>query len=123
MIKKIDHVVLTTKNITRCREFYLALGFCEKAESNRYEFYAGDFKINVHILGNELYPHAGMVQPGSADLCFEIEGDLRDVLNRIQDQGIEIEVGIVERMGVRGKMESIYMRDPDDNLVECCSYG
>ncbi len=123
MIKKIDHVVLTTKNITPCREFYLALGFQEKAENGRHEFYAGDFKINVHILGNELYPHASMVQPGSADLCFEIEGDLKDMVNRLLDQGIAIELGIVERMGVRGKMESIYMRDPDGNLVEFCSYG
>lgn len=122
MIKKIDHVVITAKNIANTIDFYKALGFEARDGGGRYELYAGDFKINVHILGKELLPHAKNVQLGSADLCFEITDSIDAYKKELESKGIEIELGVVARNGVNGEMNSIYLRDPDGNLVEFCSY-
>lgn len=122
MIKKLDHLVITTAVVEQCLAFYEALGFTVREGGGRYELFAGDFKINVHVKGKELSPHAGHVQTGSADLCFEIEGNIEKLKRQLEQKGIPIELGIVERTGVRGKMQSIYLRDPDGNLVEFCSY-
>ncbi len=122
MIKKIDHIVITTRNINACLDFYTKLGFEVKAQNNRYELFAGDFKINVHILGKELSPHAQNVQSGSADICFEISGDIDAYMQELQSKGFIVELGVVSRNGVRGEMKSCYLRDPDGNLLEFASY-
>lgn len=121
-IKKIDHVVITTAHLDDCVAFYKALGFTAHDAKGRWELFAGDFKINVHIKGEELYPHAGTVQPGSADLCFELDGDLRKLKTYLQEQGFAIAEDLVARVGVRGSMQSFYLRDPDGNLIEISSY-
>lgn len=123
MIKKIDHLVITTAQPHTCLAFYEKLGFTSKDAGGRYELYAGDFKINVHIRGRELSPHAANVQTGCSDLCFEICETLDLFVDRLEEQGLEIELGIVARTGVRGSMHSVYLRDPDGNLVEFCSYN
>ncbi|WP_227847319.1 VOC family protein [Clostridioides sp. ZZV15-6598] len=123
MIKKIDHVVITTNNIENCMSFYKKLGFTLKKTNERYELYSGDFKINVHLKGHELSPHSKNVQTGSADLCFEINTNIDMTKTNLEQNGIQIEQGIVERTGVFGKMKSIYLRDPDGNLIELSSYG
>lgn len=122
MIKKVDHLVLTTGNLTECIKFYQALGFRAEEGDGRYELFSGDFKINVHIKGHELEPKAKNVKTGSADFCFEIEGNIDECKEELMQKAIEIELGIVMRQGVRGRMESLYLRDPDGNLVELCSY-
>lgn len=122
MIKKIDHIVITTASPQRCIEFYKKLGFDAKDAGGRFELYAGDFKINVHIKGNELQPHAANVQTGSADLCFEIEESIERFQEMLEQKGLTLELGIVRRTGVRGPMQSIYLRDPDENLLEFSSY-
>lgn len=122
MIEKIDHLVITTRDPGACIAFYKALGFSARDGGGRYELYAGDFKINVHVLGKELSPHAGHVRPGSADLCFAISGNLEELKNKLEAKGLQIELGIVNRTGVNGSMRSIYLRDPDENLLEFCSY-
>lgn len=122
MIKKIDHIVITTAHLEACLAFYEASGFQIKDAGGRFELYAGDFKLNVHILGKELMPHALNVQAGSADLCFEIDGDIETYKRELEQNGLVISLGIVDRNGVKGPMKSIYLRDPDGNLVEFCSY-
>lgn len=121
-IKKVDHLVITVSKIKVCLDFYQKLGFTPKEGDGRYELFAGDFKINVHILGHELSPHAQNVQTGSADLCFEIDGSIEQYKKDIEANGIEILLGIVTRAGARGTMQSIYLRDPDQNLLEFSSY-
>lgn len=121
-LKKIDHIVITSKNPEACIRFYEKLGFKSKNHSTHYELFAGDFKINVHILGQELSPRARNVTTGSADICLEVDCDLEQIKQELEQKGITIEMGIVARSGVRGGMKSIYMRDPDENLVELCSY-
>lgn len=122
MIKKIDHIVITTDNLSECLAFYERCGFQSLQTPGRTELFAGDFKINVHCKGSELSPHAANVQTGSADLCFEIEGSLTGFMSQLEKKGLTIELGIVARSGVNGTMNSIYLRDPDGNLVEFSSY-
>lgn len=122
MIRNIDHVVITTRDPMACLGIYEKLGFLPRINGDRYELYAGDFKINVHVLGNEHSPHAGNVQTGSADLCFEIDGSLETYQQTLEKMGFQIELGVVERSGAKGGMRSIYLRDPDGNLLEFCSY-
>lgn len=123
MLKKLDHLVITTADVSACLGFYSKLGFTARDAGGRYELYAGDFKLNVHLLGRELLPHAHHVQPGSADLCLEIDGDIAHCKAELERSGLTIEQGVVPRNGVRGPMQSIYLRDPDGNLVELCSYN
>ena len=122
MIKKIDHFVITTKDIEACLSFYQKLGFKCVQDFDRYQLYQGDFKINVHILGQELLPHAKNVQIGSQDICFEITIDIKEFEQYLQSNKISIEEGIVDRVGVFGIMQSIYLRDPDGNLLEFSQY-
>ncbi len=122
MIKKIDHLVITTNDMESTVAFYEKLGFTAKEEENRFVLFAGDFKINVHLLGKELFPHAQNVMPGSADLCFEIDGNIHDFEKHTKRQGLVAETPVVERNGVLGVMRSIYFYDPCGNLVEVSSY-
>ncbi|WP_394922511.1 VOC family protein [uncultured Robinsoniella sp.] len=122
MIQKIDHIVITAKDMFSTVAFYEKLGFISKYQGERCELYAGNFKINVHLLGHELFPHAKNVQTGSGDFCFEISGDIEDFQKELKEKGLCIETDVVERHGVHGAMKSIYLRDPDGNLVELSSY-
>lgn len=122
MIQKIDHLVITTADLAACLAFYQKLGFTVRDGGGRYELFAGDFKINVHQLGRELLPRAEKVQPGSADLCFALSGSLSAFRAALEKEGIAVELGIVGRTGVNGPMQSLYLRDPDGNLLEFCSY-
>lgn len=122
MIRKLDHLVITTAQLEACIAFYRTLGFEAVDAGGRWELYAGDFKINVHIEGRELEPKARYVQTGSADLCFELVVSLAECLIRLERAGIPPELGPVVRHGVHGGMTSVYLRDPDENLIELCCY-
>ena len=120
-IKKIDHIVLTTGNIEDCLQFYKSLGFEVIDRGYRYEVYAGDFKINIHIEGHELQPNAYHACPGTLDLCMEIDDDIYKFRENLLMKGFEVsEIGY--KSGVNGEMKSFYLRDPDRNLLEFCSY-
>lgn len=121
-ILKVDHFVITTSNIEACLSFYKKLGFQVRQGNGKFELFAHNFKINVHILHQELLPHAQNVQVGSADYCFEIHGSLSFFKKELEKKGLIPLSDIVDRNGVKGAMKSIYLRDPDGNLVEFCSY-
>ncbi|MEG0769638.1 MAG: VOC family protein [Ruthenibacterium sp.] len=123
MICKVDHMVITTANLPACIAFYEALGFRAQDAAGRWELFSGDFKINVHLKGHELAPKAQNVQTGSADFCFETDDDLALCRDTLVERGVTIELGIVTRHGARGEMRSLYLRDPDGNLIELCSYA
>ncbi|MEG0167188.1 MAG: VOC family protein [Ruthenibacterium sp.] len=122
MISKIDHLVLTTANADACIAFYEKLGFRAQQTDGRLALFAGDFKINIHVKGHELEPKARHVQPGSADLCFEVSQDLAMCRAILREKGLALELDDVPRVGVHGKMRSLYLRDPDENLIELCHY-
>jgi catechol 2,3-dioxygenase-like lactoylglutathione lyase family enzyme len=82
----------------------------------------GRQKINLHQLGNEFLPNARNATPGSADLCFVASIPLEEAILRLQENGVAIEEGPVERSGATGRIRSIYVRDPDGNLLEISEY-
>jgi catechol 2,3-dioxygenase-like lactoylglutathione lyase family enzyme len=99
--------------------FYERLGMRrETFGDGRIALRFGSQKLNLHRAGAEITPHARRPAPGSADLCFIVEGRLDDVAAELAAAGVPIELGPVERTGARGPIRSLYLRDPDGNLVE-----
>jgi catechol 2,3-dioxygenase-like lactoylglutathione lyase family enzyme len=82
----------------------------------------GSQKINFHQRGKEFEPKAMYPTPGSGDLCFMVDGSMSEIIAHIHACGIEILEGPVERTGALGSMTSIYVRDPDGNLIEIAVY-
>ena len=122
-ISAMDHFVLTTQNIEACLRFYMETLGMEKRETNgRLSLWFGVQKINIHTRPAEFMPAAEHPVPGSLDLCFEIEDDIEAVLAELKSKNAPLVTGIVERNGAKGKMRSVYLRDPDGNLIELASY-
>ena len=123
-IDRLDHLVLTVKDIDKTVEFYTKVLGMEKEifKGDRVALKFGNQKINLHKLGNEFEPKAYNVKEGSADLCFIINTPLIEAKSYIESLGIKIEEGIVNRTGAIGEIESIYLRDPDKNLIELSNY-
>jgi catechol 2,3-dioxygenase-like lactoylglutathione lyase family enzyme len=123
-IRHIDHLVLTVKDIeASCRFYTTALGMEEVSfGQGRKAVVFGNQKINFHQRGQELEPRALHPTRGSGDLCFITDDSISDVIGQIQSCGIEIIEGPVARSGAKGPMTSIYIRDPDQNLIEIATY-
>jgi catechol 2,3-dioxygenase-like lactoylglutathione lyase family enzyme len=123
-VNRLDHLVLTVKDINKTVDFYTQILGMEKEifKGTRVALKFGNQKINLHQLGNEFEPKAFNVKDGSADLCFIIDTPLSDAKNHIESLGIKIIQGIVSRTGALGEIESIYLRDPDKNLIELSNY-
>ena len=123
-IDRLDHLVLTVKDIDKTVEFYTIVLGMEKElfKGDRVALKFGNQKINLHKLGSEFEPKAYNVKEGSADLCFIINTPLVEAKNYIESLGIKIEEGIVSRTGAIGEIESIYLRGTDKNLIELSNY-
>ena len=122
-INRLDHLVLTVKNIDRTVEFHEKRGMTKEIfKETRVALKFANQKINLHKLGSEYEPKAFNVKEGSADLCFIVDENLNNILEYLKSVHIEIEEGIVERTGAIGKIISIYLRDPDNNLIELSNY-
>lgn len=122
-IKALDHLVLTTQDFDRCIWFYRdVLGLELLCREGHYALRFGVQKINIHRRPAEFLPAAKNVTAGSLDFCLLTDTDLLKVKQHLDEYGVEIEEGIVERNGALGKMQSLYVRDPDGNLVEISKY-
>jgi catechol 2,3-dioxygenase-like lactoylglutathione lyase family enzyme len=123
----LDHLVLTVADVDAAVAFYEQLGMRrETFGDGRLALRFGAQKLNLHRAGAEISPHAEHPTPGSADLCLLVEGRLDEVVDELATLGIPVELGPVERTGATGPIRSIYLRDPDGNLVELsepCSGG
>lgn len=123
IIKSIDHMVITTADLDACLHFYEGLlGMEHKVEGGQHALHFGNQKINLHTRPHEFHPSATNVTHGSQDFCLIAEGDIHAIKKELIEAGIEIIEGVVERYGARGRMDSIYMYDPDGNLVEIAVY-
>ncbi|KAI1339743.1 Glyoxalase/Bleomycin resistance protein/Dihydroxybiphenyl dioxygenase [Xylariaceae sp. FL0016] len=128
--KFLDHLVLTVSDLDRTLSFYTSLlhmrhhtfaaSSSQKDEPPRHALAFGNAKINLHIAGREFEPRAASARPGTADLCFLVAEPVDDVLTRLRGRGIEVLEGgrVVQRAGARGPLQSVYVRDPDGNLIE-----
>lgn len=122
-IKALDHLVLTTQDFDRCIWFYRdVLGLELLCREWHYALRFGVQKINIHRRPAEFLPAAKNITAGSLDFCLLTDTDLLEVKQHLDEYGVEIEEGIVERNGALGKMQSLYVRDPDGNLVEISKY-
>lgn len=123
-ITALDHLVLTVKDLQKTIDFYVnVLGMSEITfGENRKALAFGQQKINLHELGNEIMPNATHAGVGTTDLCLLTDTNLDDVMTHLQAHDIPIIDGIVPRTGAMGKISSIYIHDPDGNLIEISSY-
>jgi catechol 2,3-dioxygenase-like lactoylglutathione lyase family enzyme len=128
-IEGLDHVVLTAHDVQVTANFYArVLGMRvdiheDPTHTFHYaEMYFGSQKINVHQAGHEFEPKALHPAPGTADLCFVTTARPEEVVRHLQACGVAILEGPVPRTGARGQMASIYLRDPDQNLLEIAHY-
>ena len=119
-VSKLDHLVLTVRNIDRTVAFYESvLGMQKEVFSQgRIALKYGAQKINLHQLGDEFEPKAETPTPGSADLCFITEIPLFEAMEHVKACQIDIVEGPVDRTGACKKLWSFYFRDPDQNLIE-----
>lgn len=122
-IKSIDHIVLTVKDIEKTIDFYVKiLNMRLETDRTRYSLRYGQQKINLHSFPGEFQPAAANPVHGSADLCFEVEGNIKEIEEELKQKKTKIEFGPIKRTGSRGATNSIYLRDPDNNLIELISY-
>ncbi|MEK6592551.1 MAG: VOC family protein [Pseudomonadota bacterium] len=120
MIKSIDHIVLATADLERCLDFYTrVLGMTlERYGEGRIALRFGDHKFNVHPPGFDAGVKAHTPTPGSLDLCFLADRPLDDIVAHLERHNVQIEEGPVTRTGARFAIRSVYIRDPDLNLIE-----
>lgn len=123
MIDHIDHVVLTTRDLSSCLKFYseilgMRLEKFQTPTGTRLALKFGNQKINVHEWGKEFVPRAHAAAPGTLDLCFIASVSLEKVIEKLQHSKIKIIEGPVMKTGAASKIRSVYVRDPDLNLVE-----
>ncbi len=125
MIDHLDHLVLTTADESACIDFYTRvmrmdlesfIGGTPPVERKAFRF--GIQKINLHIKGKEFEPKADHPTPGSLDLCFIADTSLEAVIAHLEKERWPIIEGPVFRTGARSKIRSVYIRDPDQNLIE-----
>ncbi|AHI00238.1 VOC family protein [Kutzneria viridogrisea] len=124
IIDRLDHLVLTVADLDATVEFYThvlgmeAVLFGDGRRALRF----GHSKINLHQAGHEFEPKAARPVPGSADLCLVAANPLVDVVETLEREGVPIEEGPVKRTGATGDILSVYVRDPDGNLIEISNY-
>ena len=125
MIDHLDHLVLTTARESECIDFYTRIlgmrlesfiGGTPPVERKAFRF--GNQKINLHIKGKEFEPKAEIPTPGSLDLCFIADQSLTEVMARLEKERWPILDGPIMRTGATTKIMSVYVRDPDQNLIE-----
>jgi catechol 2,3-dioxygenase-like lactoylglutathione lyase family enzyme len=122
-VLRLDHLVLTVGSIPATVTFYeTALGLrAVTFGPGRTALAFGEQKINLHQADRTFEPKATNPTPGSADLCFVVD-DLDVARARLAAAGVAVEEGPVARTGALGSVSSIYIRDPDGNLIELSAY-
>ena len=123
MIDHIDHIVLTTRDTEACIRFYtevlgMRLERFRTPTEERLALKFGSQKINLHEWGREFAPRAHVAVPGSLDLCFIASKPLDEVILKLNQSRVKIIEGPVAKTGAVSKLRSVYVRDPDLNLVE-----
>lgn len=124
MIERLDHLVLTVTDLEATIAFYEGvLGMRrETFGEGRSALHFGSSKINLHEVHRTFEPKAATPAPGSADLCFVASVPLEEVQTRLESARVPIEKGPVALTGAIGSITSVYVRDPDANLIEICVY-
>jgi catechol 2,3-dioxygenase-like lactoylglutathione lyase family enzyme len=128
VIDHLDHLVLTTRDTQGCIRFYtevlgMTLERFRTPGGERLALKFGEQKINLHEWGREFSPRAHVAAPGTLDLCFIAAVPLEEVVNRLARMNVPILEGPVAKTGANGPIRSVYVRDPDLNLIEISVYN
>jgi catechol 2,3-dioxygenase-like lactoylglutathione lyase family enzyme len=120
VLDSLDHLVLTVANIKNTIAFYeRVLGMAAREfKPQRYALHFGTQKINLHEVGTVLDPNVRHATAGSGDLCFLTQMPIDDVIAHLQAEGVAVVQGPVGATGARHRLRSVYIYDPDDNLIE-----
>lgn len=120
MIDHLDHVVITTAHLDQCIDFYTRiLGMkLDEFAGGRLALAFGEQKFNIHVKGREFEPKAAFPTPGALDFCLIAAIPLKQVMARLGELGVPIIEGPVAKTGAVYPLRSVYIRDPDGNLVE-----
>ncbi|GGT27378.1 VOC family protein [Nonomuraea spiralis] len=123
-IDRLDHLVLTVADVEAAVRFYTTVLGMEAVTfgAGRRALAFGQSKINLHQAGHEFEPKAARPAPGSADLCLITADPIETVVEELAGHGVALVEGPVERTGALGPIRSVYLRDPDGNLVELSNY-
>jgi catechol 2,3-dioxygenase-like lactoylglutathione lyase family enzyme len=122
-IDRLDHLVLTVADIDATVAFYTSALEMELITfGGRKALRFGAQKINLHQAGKEFEPKAKHPTPGSGDICLITKAPLEEVISHLRSKGFAIELGPTPRDGAMGDIRSIYLRDPDSNLIEISNY-
>ncbi len=124
-LSHLDHLVLTVHDIdASCHFYHEVLGMeIITFGDNRKALKFGRHKINLHPADKPIAPHARRPTPGSADLCLISETPLAEVIDHLKSKGITPIEGPVKRTGAVGPIQSVYLADPDGNLIEVAEYA
>lgn len=124
-VRSLDHLVVNCSDIDRMEAWYVrVLGVTAErfGPDHRVALHFGSQKLNLRPLGAPGWEAAADDSPGTQDLCFLVDADPEATLAHLAVEGVEVTTGPVEREGARGRMTSIYCRDPEGNLIELASY-
>ncbi|MCB8944634.1 MAG: VOC family protein [Ardenticatenaceae bacterium] len=126
-LDRLDHFVLTVRDLEATCDFYVRVLGMEKVvrENGRIALHFGRHnrqKINLHQAGREFMPNALNPTPGSADFCLITDLPMQQIVEHLQSCGVAVEEGPGPRTGAAGPIRSVYIRDPDNNLVEIAHY-
>jgi catechol 2,3-dioxygenase-like lactoylglutathione lyase family enzyme len=123
-VDRIDHLVLTVRDLERTCDFYAKVLGMEVVffGGGRRALAFGRQKFNLHQYGKELEPKAQMPMPGAVDVCLVTPDPIEEVVAHLTRLGVPIEEGPVQRTGATGPILSVYFRDPDGNLIEVARY-
>lgn len=122
MLAGLDHLVVVVTDIPRAVDFYTrVLGLeARYRDIERVDLVLGDIALRLHQVDSTITPRAGCPTPGSLDICFRSLLPLDEVKAHLDALQVEIETGPVARQGASGPINSLYLRDPDNNLIELC---
>jgi catechol 2,3-dioxygenase-like lactoylglutathione lyase family enzyme len=123
-LDRLDHLFLTVPDLDRTCAFYARVLGMQVVVfgTGRKALTFGKQKINLHLAGHEFEPKAARPVPGSSDLCFITTVPLSQAIAHLDECGVAIEEGPVDRTGALGPIQSVYIRDPDQNLIEISNY-
>lgn len=120
MLSGLDHLVITVTDISRAVDFYSrVLGLeVRYRDRERVDLMMGDMALRLHWTATDVTPRAATPTPGSLDLCVRSHLPLDEIQRHLEALDVEVELGPVPRQGAVGEIESLYLRDPDGNLIE-----
>ena len=128
-VSAVDHIVMTVTDVSKTIDFYCSVLGTTMVEfvpptggPARKSLHFGKQKINLHDATSPYVPHSRVPQAGSVDLCFISAQSLNDWQTHLANHDVFVEEGPVRKTGANGALMSLYIRDPDGNLIEISNY-